>query len=359
MKNGDKMMNTQNAGAVVRFTLAAAFAAFACCGNMLADDGKAKEWKVGAPVPGMPHVIMGAGEGQYLPEPGWKFASDAAGDFSVMPVEAKEARVPAWGKDLRIPAPEGFWTLEDENPIAKLLNLQTDVDTKSKTIGIWARTESGLWDDIQSAGVKVTHTFYDKRMSLSAFGMACEAMQKEYEDLAKKSAAAVNKMAESVSREATRLAETNVSVSVDDVRFLPPYSVARDRFCFTVVRRERNDIGGEKSISFSVTSGAMLWVRGTAFNLYVAYGVVEKESDLEGAITATRDKLAKWIAAVVAVNDREHIDDEDAVAKSDPDCIDPEKQQRSSWSPIGGRILMWTVIGGVWGLLSSLFKKKS
>ena len=286
------------------------------------------------------------------------FASDAEGDFSVAPVEAKEARVPAWGKDLRIPAPDGFWTLDDKTPIAQLLKLQADADKSNKTIGMWARTESGLWDDIQNAGVKVTHVFYDKRISLSAFEMARATMRKEYEGLAKKLAPEVKKMTESISRQATSLAETNINVSVDDVRFQPPYSEGRDRICFTVIRKERNDIGGEKSISFSVTSGAMLWIRGTVFNLYVNYGVVEKESDVEGTIAATRDKLAKWIAAVEAVNGRVFLDDEDAMAKSDPDCIDPSKQQRGSWSPNWGKILMWTVIGGVWGLLVSLFKKK-
>ena len=86
---------------------------------------------------------------------------------------------------------------------------------------------------------------------------------------------------------------------------------------------------------------------------------MENVSDLDGAIFATRDKLAKWIVAVEAVNGRVYLDDEDAMARSDPDCINPSKQQRRSWSPNWGKILMWTVIGGVWGLLSSSFKKKA
>ncbi len=352
MKRGDKISNAQSAGAVARFALATAIVVFAWFGCAAADNG---EWKVGAPVPGVPHVIKGAEEGQYLPEPGWKFASDAEGDFSVAPLPAKEARVPAWGKDLRIPAPEGFWTLEDEQPVAKLLKMQTDFDTKNRTIGLWARTESGLWDDIQSAAVKVTHIFYDKRISLSAFEVARTTTREEYESLAKKILPEVNKMAESISQQATSLVETNINVSVDDVRFQPPYLEGRDRLCFTVIRKERNDIGGEKSISFSVTSGAMLWIRGTVFCLYVTCGVVEKEADLDAAVSATREKLAKWIAAVEAANGRSALECEDVEAKSDPNCMDLDKK---SWSPNWGKILMWTAIGGVWGLLSALFKKK-
>ena len=163
---------------------------------------------------------------------------------------------------------------------------------------MWVRTESGLWDDLQSAAVKVTHAFYDKRISLSAFEIARETMRKEYEGLAKKLVPKANEMAESFSRKATSLAETNINVSVDDMRFLPPYLEGRDRICFTVIRKERNDIGGEKSVSFSVTTCAMLWIRGTAFNLYVNDGVVEKESDLDAAVSATRDKLKQRIAEV-------------------------------------------------------------
>ena len=310
-------------------------------------DANEEAWTVGASVPGMPHVIMGAEEGRYLPEPGWRFVNDTQDDFTVEPLPAKETQVPAWGKNVKIPAPEGFWTLEDEHPLAKLLALQADGDTENKTIEMWARTESGLWNDIQCACVKVTRAFYDKRVSLSAFEIAREAMRKEYEGLSHKFIPAANKMAESISREATNLTETNISVSVDDVRFLPPYAVGRDRICFTVIRKENNDIGGEKSMSYSVASGSMLWIRGTVFNLYINYGVVENVSDLDGAIFATRDKLAKWIVAVEAVNGRVYLDDEDAMARSDPDCINPSKQQRRSWSPNWGKILMWTVIGGV------------
>lgn len=337
------------------------FSAVVWCRNVGAvDDANEEEWTAGAPVPGMPHVITGAEEGRYLPVPGWRFVNDTQDDFTVEPLPAKDAMVPAWGKDLKIPAPEGFWTLEDEHPLAKLLALQADGDTENKTIEMWARTESGLWNDIQCACVKVTRAFYDKRVSLSAFEIAREAMRKEYEGLSRKFIPAANKMAESISREATNLAETNISVSVDDVRFLPPHAVGRDRICFTVIRKENNDIGGEKSTSYSVTSGAMLWIRGTVFNLYINYGVVEKEIDVEAATIATREKISKWIASVEMVNDRAYIDDEDAMARTDPNCIKQDNPEKSgsSWSPNWGKIVLWAVIGSIWGLVSSVFKKK-
>ena len=246
------MVLTRSCAAVVLTTV------LAFCGGAFADGGGAVEWKPGAPVSGMPHVIMGAEEGQYLPAPGWRFVNDGQDDATVAPLPANEVRIPAWGVDLWIPAPEGFWSLEDAHPIAKLLKLTADADTKNKTIGMWARTESGLWDDVQSAAVKVTRAIYDKRISLSGFAKMCEGMQKGFNKISKGAMSSVNKMAESSSRELTNMTGTNVNVAVDDVRFLPPYLTDRDRICFTVIRKERNDVGGEKGITVTVASCVIL-----------------------------------------------------------------------------------------------------
>lgn len=345
----------------IRNCATAIFAAvFALCGNLAcADGGGAVEWKPGAPVSGMPHVIMGAEEGQYLPAPGWRFVNDAQDDATVAPLPANEVRIPAWGVDLWIPAPEGFWSLEDAHPIAKLLKLTADADTKNKTIGMWARTESGLWDDVQSAAVKVTRAIYDKRISLSGFAKMCEGMQKGFNKISKEAMSSLNKMAESSSRELTNMTGTNVNMAVDDVRFLPPYLTDRDRICFTVIRKERNDVGGEKGITVTVASCVILWIRGTVFNLNVYHPVGNNETDIEAAVAATRDKLAKWMAAVEALNNRKPLEDEDFEAKSDPNCVvDSVKTKANSGLSIGGKVLMWAVIGGIWGLGASLLKKK-
>ena len=305
-----------------KFALVAAFVAFVWIWCAIAkDDRISKEWKVGVPKPDSPHVITGETPGEYLPEPGWKFVSDTQDDFTVEPLPAKEVQVPAWGKNLRIPAPEGFWTLEDENLFAKLhKKIKANTDTTIKIIGWWARTESGWWDDLQSAEVQVAPAFYDKRFSLSTFEMGCESIRKKYDSLAKESTPVAKKMAKALSREAASLAETNINVSVGDVQFLPPYLVERDRICCTVIHKMQSAINGEKGISFSVTSIAMLWIRGTVFNLGVAC-VVQKASDIEVATAGTRDKLAKWIDAVETINGRASLDDEDVMARSDPNCI--------------------------------------
>ena len=282
-------------------------------------------------------------------------------------LEAKEVRVPAWGKDLRIPAPEGFGTLEDDNPVSKFLKLEADADTNNKTIGMWARTESGLWDDTQCASVKTAHAFYGKRASLSTFEAACESMRKEYEGLNQKFIPVANKMAESISQKATNQAETNISMSIDDVQFLPPHTIGRDRICFTMIRKDRHDIGGEKSVSFSVTSGAMLWIRGTVFSLSINDSIAENAADLESAISATREKLSKWIIAVESVNGRSSLESEDAVAKSDPRCLTSDKRQNgtSDKRQNGVRSLNWgknlvvAAIGAFCGLLFLLLKKKN
>ncbi|MBQ6142321.1 MAG: hypothetical protein IJI54_13680 [Kiritimatiellae bacterium] len=304
-------------------------AAFALCVNLAgADGGDAVEWKAGAPAPGMPHLIMGAVEGQYLPAPGWRFVNAAQDDFTVAPLSANEVLIPAWGGDLRIPAPEGFWTLEDDHPISKLLKLAADADAKNKTVGMWARTESGLWDDVQSAAVKVAHTIYGKCVSLSGFEKLLEGAQEGFNKTSKETTPLANKLAESYSNKMTSLTGTNVNVAVDDVQFLPPYLTDRDRFCFTVIRKERNDVGGEKDITFTVSSVAMLWIRGTVFSLYVHHHVVNNKTDIEAAVAATRDKLAGWIAVVEILNDRNPLDAEDLVAKSNPNCVDPDKEQQ-------------------------------
>lgn len=319
----------------MRNCVSVAFAvAFALCVNLAgADGGGAVEWKAGVPAPGMPHVIMGAEEGQYLPAPGWRFVNDAQDDATVAPLPANEVRIPARGVDLRIPAPEGFWTLEDDHPISKLLKLTADADAKNKTIGMWARTESGLWNDVQSAAVKVAHAMYGKRVALSVFEKICEGVQEGLNKASKETKPLVNKMAESFSRELTSLTGTNVNVVVDDVQSLPTYLTGRNCICFTVIRKERNDVGGEKDITFTVSSGATLWIRGTVFSLYVHHHVGNNKTDIEAAVAATRDKLAKWIAAVETLNNRKPLENEDFEAKSDPDCIDFDNERKVSYEP--------------------------
>ena len=94
------------------------------------------------------------------------------------------------------------------------------------------------------------------------------------------------------------------------------------------------------------------------FNLNVYHPVGDNETDIEAAVAATRDKLAKWMAAVEALNNRKPLEDEDFEAKSDPACINPDKVKASSGLPIWGKVLLWAVIGGIWGLGASLLKKK-
>ena len=313
-------------------------------------------WEPGRLVEGTPHVMAGEKPGIYVAEAGWQFA-DVPWNASDMPFLAEEVVVHAALESVKIPAPSGFWSLDDDNPIAKLLKVQAESDKANKTPGLWVRTEDGDWGDLQQACVKIVKNLDGKKISLSDFTKVREAMRRDWLDVQGQALSLANKSAGAVSREMASLVETNVNVAVGDFKFRPPHLEKEDRLGFTVVSKEMADVGGEKSMSFTVNSFALVWIRGVVFSLHLSETVSEEKA-VDAAVASTRKKLEEWLERVDKANGRTSLIAEDMLVRADPTHVrlpnDPKKK-----TPFWTKVLIWAIIGAVWGVVSSLFKKKS
>ena len=311
-------------------------------------------WKPGTQAKGTMHVRTGEMPGIYVTEAGWQFA-DVPWNLSEMPFVAKEVVVHAALESLKIPAPNGFWSLDDDNPMEKVLKAQAESDKVNKTLGHWVRTENGDWEDIQQACVKIVKKLENKKISLSDFAMVCDSMRSSMQDMQGQALSQANRSAKSISREMASLAETNVSCTVGDISLRRPHLEKQDRIGFTMVGKEMVDVGGEKSEGFTVNSFALIWIRGIVVSLYLSETVSEEKA-VAKTVASTRKKLEQWLERVDIVNNRMSPTTEDALVQTDPNYIRPPQNPGKKTS-IWTKVLIWTIIGGVWGLVSSLFKK--
>ena len=342
MKHNQKTESSVMRGArVASAVIAAVFALF---GVAFSEDGIA-EWKPGTPMPNNPHVIAAQEPGRYVPEPGWRFVSDAADDYSVVPLEAKEVIIPADSDDVVIPAPKGFWSSDSVPFIKEILRMEAEADQHNKTVGQWARTRSGSWDDIQQAAVKIPNGIVGKTFSLSTFGSLRNEVQKNMAEIAGRAKTEVDKtvteMSPRISAEAERAAGTNLNLnlSVGDIKFLPPHLDERDRWGYTLVRTDIHTIDGRASISYGVNSCALIWIRGKVAYLWIS-NHADSESEVETVVTDTREMMRKWLADVDAANRRTSLEAEDVIACSNQDCINVnrgENRSRESLAVSGGK----------------------
>ena len=319
----------------------------------------ADEWKPGTPSKDWPHVIASEEPGHYVPAPGWRFVSDAPDDFTVEQLPARDVVLPTYSSEVKISAPKGFWTLGVDDPIGEILKAEAEADKGNKTMAVWVKTENGTWNDVWQAAVKVPNKFVGKCMSMSAFAICRKTVREEMSDIERQANVEISKMAAEMSQKATMIAETNINLSVGGIRYLPPHLDEQDRLGFTLIRTDKNDVGGERKVSYGVNSCAMVWIRGAVAYLWVA-GHAEKETDVDVVVKATRGIVDQWLADINTGNNRASLDAEDAIARANPNCIDPDKERKSKResSSIWTRVIVWTIIGGIWGLVSTFFKKK-
>lgn len=247
------------------------------CATLLAC---AEDWVPGTPSKDWPHVIAGEEEGRYVPEPGWRFVSDAPDDLTVEPLPARDVVLPTYSSEVKIPAPKGFWTLGDDDPIGEILKTEAEADKGNKTMAVWVKPENGTWYDVWQATVKIPNRFVGKCMSMSAFAIYRKTVRAEMSDIERRANIEISKMAAEISQKVTKIAETNINLSVGGIRYLPPHLDEQDRLGFTLIRTDKGDVGGERKVSYGVNSCAMVWIRGAVVYLWVA-GHAEKEADVD------------------------------------------------------------------------------
>ena len=253
----------------------------------------ADEWKSGTPSKDWPHVVMGEKPGTYQPEAGWKFANDKLGDFSVLPLDATTAIIPAIPINIEINSPEGFWTPAENSEIAILLSAEAEADEWHATIAQWICIDDNR---LYQAAVKVRKTWLNKRMSLSAFSVACSEIKKacsnqKQDNIVKDVAPVFDKL--------NGLVLSNKTVAVAGCTLFPPHHEDRKCLAWSLMRKDVRNENGNSVIDFCINACALVWLRGNVVNLYIGYNVND-ENDVEKAVADAKGMMSKWLSAIEA-----------------------------------------------------------
>ena len=92
---------------------------------------------------------------------------------------AIEVVISASPRQIRIPAPKGFGTLEDGSPLEETLKRSEKAVEGNKVLGRWVKTDNGEWDPSQTAVVLTPNAFDGKYVSLASFASGRETFRKE------------------------------------------------------------------------------------------------------------------------------------------------------------------------------------
>ncbi len=312
--------------------------------------GYAQAWTPYEPVEGHPHVIKGEEWGTFLPEPGWQFVNKHSEDLSVIPIPAKEIKVNTGGDPITIPAPRGFWTPEKGSVLEKALRAQQSNDY-DKTLGTWIRITDAAYTNTQEATVKVQHCVNGKIFSLSAFEQMRKTIAAEEQKLVEQNREMVEQAVKKSSQRVSKKIGAELDLTVLDLKALPPHINELDHLGTTLVRKTK-EVTAEGSLTgYTVVSSMLLWVRGTTIAINMA-NTTYTPSKVKELVKETRAELNKWVAEIDRVNGRTSLEDENAIALADPDCIKTgvDKKTEIDWGEV-----MAPICGGIILALVSLF----
>lgn len=295
----------------------------------------AEDWTPGTPSKEWPHVVAGEKSGTYQPEIGWKFATEESGDFSVLPLDAVTAKIPAIPQSIEIHPPEGFWTPEENSEIAVLLNAVAEADEWHATIAQWMRVDNNRF---YQAAVKVRKTWLNKRLSLSAFSVACSEIKQacaNQDSIVKDVATVFDKLNGSVL--------SNKTVAVAGCTLFPPHHEDRKSLAWSLVRKDVRDENGNPVIDFCINVCAMVWLRGNVVNLYVGYNVND-ENDVDKAVADAKGMMSKWLSAIEAKYPQNEIEADNANILADKDSILSGQERGEKQIHDGTKKIIWGII---------------
>ena len=308
----------------------------------------AEDWTPGTPSKDWPHVVTGEKPGTYQPEAGWKFATEESGDFSVLPLDAVTAKIPAIPQSIEIHPPEGFWTPEENSEIAVLLNAEAEADEWHATIAHWMRVDNNRF---YQAAVKVRKTWLNKRLSLSAFSVACSEIKQacanqEQDSIVKDVAPVFDKLNGSVL--------SNKTVAVAGCTLFPPHHEDRKSLAWSLVRKDVRDENGNPVIDFCINVCAMVWLRGNVVNLYVGYNVND-ENDVDKAVADAKGMMSKWLSSIEAKYPQNEIEGDNANILADKDSILSGQERGEKQIHDGTKKIIWGII--IFVILGQLGKR--
>ena len=320
---------------------------------------RADGWTPGAPSPDWPHVVAGEVPGSWMPEPGWKFANDASGDFAVEPLPAQPAiLVELTGKTISLPAPEGFWTPEPGTPLAGMFAEEDALDRGNRMLGHWCAVDadSGC---LFVAAVKQIRSLEGRFVTRIDFTLLKsqwkEMLQENTEDIV----GAVNEgLARADGGTPLRKSETHMpAVAVAGLRALPPHREDDDRLCITMVRTETEETGDGTLVRYFVNSGALLLLQGRVLNLYLGM-FVDSPEEIDAAVAETRTRLGNWLGGIDAICSTANAAFSTGDSSGVRDIPLRTNDSPSPGHPILLQILLYAAAGGVVGAISGIFRRR-
>ncbi|MBR4612064.1 MAG: hypothetical protein IKO40_05040 [Kiritimatiellae bacterium] len=266
------------------------------------------------------------------------------------------------GEKLTIPAPEGFLSVKGGTVVAEFFATIASADPNNTMLVNWVEL---CGDEISgNAYVNESNALRGKRITLAEFSQVAETLVKSdftdeasFDKVSKRAAENANGYLREIGAE-------EADLSISGPRQLPAHRRDAERVAFTIIM----NVGSGDEAQITANSCCVLWLRGHLLYYYVAQYAKSADA-LDKAIAESRRKLDAWCDAVVAAN-RSGIG-----ASSSPDVeatiLDQEIKEERSRNARGsersgkwhagrffGRIVICGLVGGLWGLIISVFRRK-
>jgi hypothetical protein len=250
--------------------------------------------------------------------------------------------------EIAVPLPDGFAeVLSEMKPYAEYAtacvpstNRQLLFLIPSEDAALAAN--GGLPETSRTFYVQSTHSLIPITATYSDFSGLKKVLREQNTEMVKNAKAQLPSELEKMSRDASKVQNATMDISVSEMTPLPPHFESERAIGYSMIISANVSIKNQEAVAAkSAVTLTYALIKSKIILLYCT----GSESDLEW----TRNESLKWVEAVISANPSS-----EAVLNRE----NATKRSLIDWSQVGGRTLIGAVVGSVIGLFLHFSKKK-